>query len=186
MRTFDLKNRTFVQKVMLLGVIASLFLTYGCNADIGNYDEGPHAGEPYQVTIWNRSQFELRAIKLSNFTPSSASMPADDMGMSGSDAARDGEMGGVPDVSSSAWASGERDLLTLEQRPLGQEEVLVVDGFVSGATLSVMRERAAGAGLIEVSSAQGLYPDADGYTIIVFDDTFRLLTPWSEDNPYGQ
>lgn len=170
----------------LLCMWCALLVATGCGADIDPGEE-TGVGEPYQVTIWNRSQFELRAVKLSNFRLSSSSSA----GVAGNGEADQGgvtDMGqqeASPDVRHSAWAYGERDLVTLEDRPLGQEETLVVEGFVSGATLSVMRDRAAGAGLLEVSSAQGFYPDADGYTIIVFDDTFRLLAPWSSDNPYG-
>ena len=132
----------------------------GCGADSNFEETPPGAGAPFRVTIWNRSQFELRAITIAS--------------EGGDSSSSGGELG------------GERELVSLEDRPLAQEESLLVDGFISGATVSVVRERAAGAGLIEISSAQGLYPDADGYTIIVFDDTFRLLAPWSEDNPYGQ
>lgn len=185
MQSVERENRTFVQKWgASCWLLACLLLTMSCGADLSNNGEGVSTGEAFRVTIWNRSQFELRAIKLSKFRLASTSTTSSQgWDMAGGGASQD--MQSMPDVSASAWASGERELVTLEDRPLGQEETFVVENFVSGATLSVMRERAAGAGLIEVSSATGFYPDADGYTIIVFDDTFRLLAPWSEDNPHG-
>lgn len=120
----------------------------GCSADaqVGNnepYDQG-YVGP---LTIWNRSQFDLLEVEVS-----------------------DPETGEFAPVIS---------------EPLRQEESVEVWMFEEGARVAFVRERAEGGRTLRVETSQEVDVDASGYTLIIFDDTFRLLPPDHEDNPFG-
>lgn len=79
----------------------------------------------------------------------------------------------------------EQEIVTPGGAPLEREAALRVEGFVSGSTITFERERASGGAQIAVSTLTPVYVDEVGYTLVLFDDSFRLLYPWSESNPYG-
>ena len=70
-------------------------------------------------------------------------------------------------------------------------EVLEIDGFVldtefvSGSLVSFLREKVQGGTKIVITTEEPVYVDTDGYTLVLFDDAFRLLGPGHPQNPYG-
>lgn len=149
--------------IMLVFVLSCVVVSVtGCSADAANNNEQGEPAQAYSLTIWNRSQFPIQSLELVG-VPARAS--ADDSIVSEAVA------------SMSVWGDGES--------ALQMEQTFVVQDFVSGSRVSFQRERAAGAMPIEVQSVDGFVLDQEGYTLVLFDDSFRLLYPWSEENPHG-
>lgn len=153
-----------VQKLAVFLWCGLLFLMSVSCADMQDFPDET-AGVPFTVTIWNRSQYEVEALTL-------VDVPSTD------DSEQAGSLVGGGDV-------GTRALLVQGDAPLSYEQTMRVQGFVSGSRVSFVRERFKGGEKIEIISSQPFYPDSEGYTIVLFDDTFRLLSPDSDSNPYG-
>ena len=129
-------------------VTLALSLGAGCGADAQVENSEPYEqGYVGPITIWNRSQFELLEVEVSD-----------------------------PETD---------EFAPVISAPLGQEESVEVWMFEEGASVAFVRERAEGGKMLRVETGQGVDVDASGYTLIIFDDTFRLLPPDHEDNPFG-
>lgn len=74
------------------------------------------------------------------------------------------------------------ELLT---EPLDPEDALLVDTFASGDYVTFARERVEGGDSIAVTTSRPIGVSETGYTLILFDEDFRLLDPDSPDNPYS-
>ena len=72
----------------------------------------------------------------------------------------------------------------LDERPLAPEAHLLV-AFDSGNYVTAVHGRANGVGRVAVTTEDAVLVDAPGYTLLIFDYSFRLLTPDSPDNPFG-
>ncbi len=155
-----MKRRVFVSFVLC----HAAFFYMGCAAD-ESIDEGPVAtDEVYPVTIWNRSQFAVEEVTLVDVP---VRLDPNDSSVKLAEA-----MPRVP-----VWEGGPT--------PFEVEQAVVVSEFISGSRVAFVRELVSGGESIKVTSEKGFFVDQPGYTVVLFDDSFRLLYPWSEDNPYG-
>jgi hypothetical protein len=161
-RAMTFNSPRFFSIVMVLVLSCAAISTGGCAADIDSNNEQGEPAQAYSLTIWNRSQFPIKSLEL-------VGVPAR--------LSTDGSIMTEAVDSMPVWREGEP--------ALQMEQTFVVQGFVSGSRVSFQRERAAGAMPIEVMSVEGFVLDQDGYTLVLFDDSFRLLYPWSEENPNG-
>lgn len=60
--------------------------------------------------------------------------------------------------------------------PLATEAKFGVSDFVSGSLITFVRARPDGRA-IAVTSSEPIYVDREGFTVVLFDDSFRLLEP---------
>jgi hypothetical protein len=72
----------------------------------------------------------------------------------------------------------------LDERPLAPEAHLLV-AFDSGHYVTAVHGRANGVGRVAVTTESAVTLDGPGYTLVIFDYSFRLLAPDSPDNPFG-
>ena len=73
----------------------------------------------------------------------------------------------------------------LQLGALELEAHVEVEAFVSGSTVSFVRDRVEGGEAIEITTEEGVYVDSAGYTLVLWDDGFRLLAPGNARNPFG-
>ena len=84
-------------------------------------------------------------------------------------------------VDDAAYAVGSK----LLDAPLGVDDWIVHREFLSGSFVTVIRKKIDVGDRIAITSAEGIDPDSPGYTLMIFDDSFRLLYPTSSHNPWG-
>ena len=80
---------------------------------------------------------------------------------------------------------GAITLDNLLEEPLGIEDRFVIKAFPSGALVIVVRRKVEVGERIAIKTASGVSVPSPGYTLIVFDTSFRLLAPENVDNPWG-
>ncbi len=68
---------------------------------------------------------------------------------------------------------------------LERGEHIVVENFVSGSTLTFVRDKVQGGDALKITTQSPVYVDGPGFTLLIWDDAFRLLTPQHERNPFG-
>ena len=98
------------------------------------------------------------------------------------------------------WNRSQFDLLEIRVHPdsvsvedadnftpdgLAQEAHLLVPEFRSGDLVTAVRRRVDVGELIAVTTAEPVEINGYGYTLVVFDTSFRLLSPASADNPFA-
>ena len=155
--------------MMMARAILALLVTIsplGC-ADSGF--EGARArGARHAVTIWNRSQFDILEVSL-------VDVPA----------VYDDEPGASVSSKPIIEARERVELWTSQEAgALAQEEAFLAEEFVSGARVAFVRERASvGDELLEVVSVEAFELGREGYILVLFDDSFRLLDPDSTQRP---
>ncbi len=77
---------------------------------------------------------------------------------------------------------------SLQQIVVGELSInthTLVENFISGSTVSFVRDKVEGGIAIEITTQDPVYVDGLGYTLQIWDDDFRLLTPQHSQNPFG-
>ena len=77
------------------------------------------------------------------------------------------------------------DATNLLETGLTLGDSLLVESFYNGNRITIVRQKNAGE-RIALTTARDIVVHRPGYTLIVFDDSFRLLTPSSVDNPFSE
>lgn len=65
------------------------------------------------------------------------------------------------------------------------DEEVQIEAFVSGSSVAFLRDRVAGGDPIQIETDQPVFVNAAGFTLLLFDDAFRLLGPDHPDNPFN-
>ncbi len=72
---------------------------------------------------------------------------------------------------------------TLSVEELARDERVMLEDFRSGSAISFVRDKVQGGAQITIETQAPVYIDAEGYTLLIFDDAFRLLEPAHPQNP---
>ena len=111
--------------------------------------DSPPPRDPYPMTLWNRSQFDLLEIRLHP-------------GLSYDDA---------------------ENILDAELAP--EAEISIAD-FRSTDRVTVIRRKVDVGERFALTTGAGITIGSPGFTLVVFDESFRLLEPDSPNNPFGE
>lgn len=69
------------------------------------------------------------------------------------------------------------DNLLAGAAPLGEEEIFIIEAYVGSNYITVIRRRTAHGDRVAVTTAAPIEAPYDGFVLIVFDDSFRLMRP---------